>query len=119
MSEYDLYFQFAFATFPQRVRLRPLRFLDSGELNATWSASFDYVAHHDDLRIWRNFLYWKEHWQRYSLTKTMPFAAVLALLVAWAVVRISAKTKRRADANKYERFPLKQMLRTLVGRVLL
>lgn len=96
-SEYELYFQWSFAKYPARVAIRPLRFLDTGDLNHTLMKKFDFVALHDDLRVWKNVFYWKEHWQRYSLTKNIliSFVLILILSMVWLTRRSLASFASR------------------------
>lgn len=86
-SEYDLYFQWAFAQYSHRVALRPLRFLDTGDITNSLTTRYDFVAFHDDLRKWKRYGYWQDHYQRYSLTPFLLPALFFGAVCGLAIFR--------------------------------
>ena len=52
-SEYELYFQFVFQTFPELVRIRQLKFICTGNPDARVHTSVDYLVCHSHLRSQR------------------------------------------------------------------
>jgi hypothetical protein len=52
-SEYELYFQFAFQSFHELVRIRQLKFLCTGDPDASVGRSVDYLVCHSHLRAQR------------------------------------------------------------------